>query len=164
MKEYAAYQGVLRVNREGPILKIALHRPELHNAMNPEMIEGLSAVFRDLSSREDVRVVILTGSGRSFCAGADLAYMRAAADFDFDQNLAGGENIFDLMRVVDECPKPVIGRINGAAIGGGGLEGRPARTRDVQLSGPARDDAKDRRVLSSGGTAAGATAVAGWFR
>ncbi len=110
---------VVALSQTGSVLTVALNRPEVHNAMMPEMVSGLTAVFREVNSRDDVRVVVLTGNGRSFCAGADLAFMRAAADYTFEQNLADGQAIFDLMQAVDECTKPVVGRINGAAIGGG---------------------------------------------
>ena len=110
---------VIEMRQDGPILMIALNRPKTRNAMSPEMIRALTAVFRDLPTRDEVRVVALTGNGRSFCAGADLNTMRAAADYDFAQNVADGETIFDLMHAIDSCPKPVVGRINGAAIGGG---------------------------------------------
>ena len=103
----------------GRVATVALNRPEQHNAFNPEMTAELTAVFHEISQREDIRLVVLTGNGRSFCAGADLTAMRAAADFTYEQNVADGEAIFDLMAAVDGCPKPVIGRINGAAIGGG---------------------------------------------
>jgi methylglutaconyl-CoA hydratase len=83
------------------------------------MITSLASIFQELSQRDDVRVVVLTGEGGSFCAGADLSFMRAAADYSYAQNVADGEAIFDLMQTVDSCPKPVVGRINGAAIGGG---------------------------------------------
>ncbi len=106
-------------HRDGPVLTVALNRPEQHNALTPEMITGLTQLFRDLAADDSVRLVILTGNGRSFCAGADLNFMRAAADYTFDENVADGQAIFDLMWAVDRCPKPVIGRINGAAIGGG---------------------------------------------
>lgn len=106
-------------HRNGSVLTVALNRPEQHNALTPEMISGLTQLFRDLATDETVRLVILTGNGRSFCAGADLNFMRAAADYTFDENVADGQAIFDLMLAVDRCPKPVIGRINGAAIGGG---------------------------------------------
>ena len=105
--------------REGSVLWVTLNRPESHNAMNPAMIAALTAVFRSLQAQSDVRVVVLTGNGRSFCAGADLTFMRAAADYTFAENVADGEAIFDLMTAVDTCPQPVVGRINGAAIGGG---------------------------------------------
>lgn len=107
------------VAQAGGVLTVALNRPEQHNAMNPAIMAGLSDIFGGLPARDDVRVVVLTGNGRSFCAGADLAFMRAAADYTFDQNVADGQAIFDLMQAVDSCPQPVVGRVNGAAIGGG---------------------------------------------
>lgn len=103
----------------GGVLTVALNRPDQHNAMNPAIMAGLTAIFDDLPAREDVRVVVLTGQGQSFCAGADVAFMRAAADYTFEQNMADGQAIFDLMLAIDQCPRPVIGRVNGAAIGGG---------------------------------------------
>lgn len=110
---------VIEVRQDGAVLTIALNRPESHNAFSPEMSAAVRAAFVELAEREDLRVVVLTGNGRSFCAGGDLNAMRAAADFDFDENVRDGEAIFDLMLAVDSCPKPVIGRVNGAAIGGG---------------------------------------------
>jgi methylglutaconyl-CoA hydratase len=109
----------IELRQQGPVLTVALNRPEQHNAFNGEMIGELTALFQELDRREDVRVIILTGNGRSFCAGADLATMRAAADYTFEQNLADGQAIFDLMAAVDGCRKAVVGRVNGAALGGG---------------------------------------------
>jgi methylglutaconyl-CoA hydratase len=83
------------------------------------MSAAVMAIFQEIEGRDDVRVVVLTGNGRSFCAGGDLNAMRAAGDFTFDENVRDGEMIFDLMWTVDNCTKPVIGRVNGAAIGGG---------------------------------------------
>ncbi len=103
----------------GGVLTITLNRPDQHNAMNPDIMSGLTTIFDDIPARDDVRVVVLTGRGRSFCAGADLSFMRAAADYTFEQNVADGQAIFDLMLAIDSCPRPVIGRVNGAAIGGG---------------------------------------------
>src|SRR5690606_38597810 len=107
------------VSQAGGVLTIALNRPEQHNAMNPAIMAGLLEVFGRLPARDDVRVVVLTGNGRSFCAGADLAFMRAAADYTFDQNVAAGQSIYGWMLAVGSCPQPVVGRVNGAAIGGG---------------------------------------------
>lgn len=115
------------MNNRSPVLEIitdsvvtiTLNRPEQHNAFNPEMVEALTEAFCRLGARRDLRMVILTGSGRSFCAGADLASMKAAAAQAYDDNLKDAERIFDLMAAVDSCPIPVIGRINGSAIGGG---------------------------------------------
>jgi len=107
------------LEQDDAVLTVALNRSEVHNALTPTMIAELTAVFQTISSRDDVRVVVLTGNGRSFCAGADLSFMRAAADYTFAENVQDGEAIFDLMLMIDQCPKPVIGRVNGAAIGGG---------------------------------------------
>ncbi len=109
----------IEVRQDGAVLTVALNRPEVHNALTPTMIRELTAVFQTIPEQKEVRVVLLTGNGRSFCAGADLSFMRAAADYTFAENVQDGEAIFDLMLMVDQCPRPVIGRINGAAIGGG---------------------------------------------
>lgn len=110
---------VILSEQVGPVLTVRLNRPDTHNALTPEMISELTRLFRSLAAREDVRVVVLTGNGRSFCAGADLGAMRAAADFTYEENVADGQAIFDLMLAIDACPKPTVARVNGAAIGGG---------------------------------------------
>ncbi len=109
----------VEIKQDGAVLTIALNRPQIHNAITPEMIAGLNEVFHALPQRDDVRVVVLTGNGRSFCAGADLNFMRAASDFSFADNVADGEALFDLMSLIDNCPKPIVGRVMGAIIGGG---------------------------------------------
>lgn len=111
--------GVVSQSQSDSVLTVTLNRPEQHNAMNPAIMAELTRIFDELPGRDDVRVVVLTGKGRSFCAGADLTFMRAAADYDFDQNIADGQAIFNLMLAIDHCPQPVVGRINGPAIGGG---------------------------------------------
>ncbi len=110
---------LVELRQDGAVMTAVLNRPANHNALTPEMIGEATAVFRDLALRNDVRVVVLTGNGRSFCAGADLNSMRAAADFGYEENFADGQAIFDMVQAVDSCPQPVIGRVNGAAIGGG---------------------------------------------
>ncbi len=110
---------VVELRLDGVVLTVVLNRPEQHNALTPELIERLTAVFHQDTVADDVRVIVLTGNGRSFCAGADINMMRAAADTDFAANVADGQAIFDLMQAIDNCPKPVVGRVNGAAIGGG---------------------------------------------
>lgn len=109
----------IAVSQDEAVLTVALNRPEVHNALTPTMIKELTAVFQSISEKTDVRVVVLTGNGRSFCAGADLGFMRAAADYTFAENVQDGEAIFDLMLAVEQCPTPVVARVNGAAIGGG---------------------------------------------
>jgi methylglutaconyl-CoA hydratase len=110
---------MITVETNRGVATVTLNRPESHNALTPEMITELTAIFRRLGAEGGVRVIVLSGAGRSFCAGADLGAMRAAADFTFDENVADGEAIFELMLAVNECPRPVVARINGAAIGGG---------------------------------------------
>jgi methylglutaconyl-CoA hydratase len=103
----------------GPIATVALNRPEQHNAFTSEMVKALTDSFSRLGEDKDIRAVILSGNGRSFCAGADLNSMVAAAENSYQDNLIDAEAIYDLMSAVDNCPHPVVGRINGAAIGGG---------------------------------------------
>ncbi len=111
--------GEIELRRRNAVLTVALNRPESHNALTPGLVVELTALFRQLADDETVRLIVLTGNGRSFCAGADLGHMRAAADYDMAENIADGQAIFDLMLAVDSIPKPVVGRINGSAIGGG---------------------------------------------
>jgi len=109
----------IEIRREEAVVTVALNRPRSHNAMTPQMIAELTGVFDAIGDDKGVRAVVLTGNGRSFCAGADLTFMRAAADMTFAENVADGEAIFDLMMAVDKCPLPVVARVNGATIGGG---------------------------------------------
>jgi methylglutaconyl-CoA hydratase len=118
-EESKTMNDVVEARQTGSVLTVALNRPGSHNAFSPEMSAAVMAIFQEIEGRDDVRVVVLTGNGRSFCAGGDLNAMRAASDFTFDENVRDGEMIFDLMWAVDNCTKPVIGRVNGAAIGGG---------------------------------------------
>jgi len=104
---------------EDEVITVALNRPASHNAFNPLMVSELNKVFREIDERDDVRIVVLTGNGRSFCAGADLSTMREAADNDYSENYIDGKSIYNLMLVVNQCSKPVVGKIHGAVFGGG---------------------------------------------
>ncbi|HDJ22741.1 MAG TPA: enoyl-CoA hydratase/isomerase family protein [Candidatus Aminicenantes bacterium] len=119
-KDYAAknYQ-TIKVVREGLILKISLNRPQVHNAFNIRMIEELLEVFRQAQLDSLVRLVIFTGEGKSFCAGADLNWMREIINYSFEQNLAESLRIAELLYQIYMLSKPVIALVNGAAIGGG---------------------------------------------
>ncbi len=97
---------------------IDLARPEVNNALNDEMIRELTEVFDWLNSRDDIRVVILKGKGKSFCAGADLAYMKAMAGYSRLQNVADAEKLSKLFRAIYFCNKAVIVEVHGACIGG----------------------------------------------
>ncbi|MCM2322750.1 MAG: enoyl-CoA hydratase-related protein [Oligoflexia bacterium] len=101
------------------ILVVALNRPGLRNAFNEVMVEELSRAFGLRALEPDVRVVVLRGHGPVFCAGADLNWLRAAAERSYDENLDDTRKLARLFAIMNECPKPVIGAIHGAAIGGG---------------------------------------------
>jgi methylglutaconyl-CoA hydratase len=101
------------------VARITLNRPEIHNAFNDKMIEELTGVFEDIKTRKDVRVVVLTGNGKSFCAGADLNWMREIINYSYDENLDESLRLSELMYKIYAFPKPTIARVNGTAIGGG---------------------------------------------
>jgi methylglutaconyl-CoA hydratase len=109
----------LEVVRDGPVAGVVLNRPDVRNAMNREMIEELSSAFTALGGDDSVRVVVLSGKGRVFCAGADIAWMRDSADLTAEENRQDAERLAEMLLALDECPKVVIGRVHGAAMGGG---------------------------------------------
>lgn len=109
----------LTLTRSGTVATVTLSRPELHNAFNAEMIAELHATWQQLATDASVRVVVLTGSGQSFCAGADLSWMRASLQFSREENVADAERMAAMYEALNTLPKPVIGRIKGAAVGGG---------------------------------------------
>jgi methylglutaconyl-CoA hydratase len=111
----------LRVERIGPVARVTLDRPEVRNAFNAELIAALTATFVSLGeeSPEALRVVVLGGDGPVFCAGADVAWMRAAAELDLDANEADAGRLATMLETIDICPVPVVTRVHGAALGGG---------------------------------------------
>jgi methylglutaconyl-CoA hydratase len=109
----------ISVEREGQIVRLWLDRPEVHNAFNSAMIRELRAVLRDVRDDAAVRVVVLSGKGKSFCAGADLNWMREIIRFSYEQNLQESLELADFLYELYALPKPTIARVNGAAIGGG---------------------------------------------
>jgi methylglutaconyl-CoA hydratase len=109
----------LSVTNEGAVANVSLNRPGSHNALNAALIGQLTRAFDDLAEDEGVRVVVLSGEGRSFCAGADIGYMRDTAGLSYEQNLKDARGLGAMFRAVDECPKPVVAKVRGAAMGGG---------------------------------------------
>jgi methylglutaconyl-CoA hydratase len=98
---------------------ITLARPDLHNAFNETLIEEISNCVTELSTDGNVRLIILTGEGKSFCAGADINWMKSMVEFSHEENIRDSQALADMFKIINECPKPVVGRINGAAFGGG---------------------------------------------
>jgi len=109
----------LRTSVAGAVATVTLSRPEVKNAFNDVMLRELLDVYRAYQDDPSVRVVVLTGEGDSFCAGADLNYMRKTAGYTFEENVADGMVISDVMELIHTLPKPTIARVNGYAIGGG---------------------------------------------
>lgn len=109
----------MRRTGDGAVATVTLARPDAHNALNAVLIEELTRCFEELAEDEIVRVVVLEGEGRSFCAGADVGYMRGTADFSYEKNLEDSRRMAEMFWVLDECPKPVVAKVRGAAIGGG---------------------------------------------
>ncbi len=111
--------GTVRLAREGAVARVVLNRPDVRNAFNDQMLEDLREVFAAITDDPDLRVVVLTGEGKSFCAGADLNWMKRVVDYTFEENYEDSLNLARMLRDIYACPKPVIGRVNGPAIGGG---------------------------------------------
>ncbi len=107
------------LDRDGPIARITLNRPEIHNAFDEHLIAQLTSALEALATDATVRAVVLTGAGRSFSAGADVDWMRRMADNDEATNLADARRLERLLRTLDELPRPTIAMVNGAALGGG---------------------------------------------
>lgn len=95
-----------------------LNRPEIHNAFNEIMISELIDVFYEIEKLKDIRVIILRGKGKSFCAGADLNWMRNVANYSYEQNFAESLNLSICFHKIYSCSKPTIAIVHGAAIGG----------------------------------------------
>jgi len=114
----AAYKTLEIVLRNG-IGIVTLNRPDVHNAFNEVLIAELTQAARQLGDDERVRVMILTGSGTSFCAGADLNWMKKMAGYSRAQNVADAAGLAEMLRTLNEVPKPTLARVHGPALGGG---------------------------------------------
>ncbi|QCB47046.1 enoyl-CoA hydratase/isomerase family protein [Hydrogenophaga sp. PAMC20947] len=109
----------LRIETSGTVARITLCRPEIRNAFNDEVIAGLTAAFVELSAQDAVRAIVLASEGPAFCAGADLNWMRRMADYTREENLADAAKLAEMLRVMYECPKPTIARVQGDVYAGG---------------------------------------------
>src|SRR5947208_3352832 len=112
----SAAVSALRVERDGEVLRIAMARPERRNAFDAALIADLTVAFAEAG---DARVVVLTGDGPSFSAGADVEWMRSSVDLSYEENIADALRLRAMLDAIDGCPAPVIARVQGHALGGG---------------------------------------------
>jgi methylglutaconyl-CoA hydratase len=108
--------GAVRIERDEGVLRVTLARPETRNAFDADLIAELAEAFVDVGK---ARAVLLAGDGPSFCAGADVEWMRASVDLDFEANVADANALRGLLEAIDRCPAPVVARVQGHALGGG---------------------------------------------
>jgi len=116
----------LRIETDGPVVRITLNRPEVRNAFNEELIAELTAWAESVtpggpldSARDKPRVAVLSGAGKMFCAGADLAWMSKMVGYSHEENVRDARAMARMFEVLDALPIPLIGRVHGAALGGG---------------------------------------------
>ncbi len=122
--------GALRIERTDDVLRVTLARPETRNAFDAALIAELAEAFVDVGT---ARAVVLSGDGPSFCAGADVEWMRASVELDREANVADATALRRMLDSIDTCPAPVIAVVHGHALGGGvGL----VAVADVALADP----------------------------
>jgi methylglutaconyl-CoA hydratase len=112
------FETIILAIKDG-VATITLNRPQVHNAFNATMIRELRTAFGEARDNDAVRVAVLTGAGESFCAGADLNWMREIIRYSFDQNIEESRDLAELMLEIYTLSKPTVSGVNGAAIGGG---------------------------------------------
>ena len=101
------------------VATLTMDRPEKHNALSQALIDALTAAAAEIAERADIRVVVLTGAGVSFCAGGDLAWMQEQMRGDDDMRRRAATSIARMLGAINTLPQPVIGKVNGNALGGG---------------------------------------------
>ena len=112
--------GTLEIRRPSPhVAEVWLDRPEVRNAFNDDVIAELTEAFRTLGADAELRAIVLGGRGKAFCAGADLGWMRAMADYGWEENRADAARLAEMLWTVWRCPVPVVGRIHGDCYAGG---------------------------------------------
>jgi len=109
----------LRLERKEAVTAVVLDRPEIHDAFDDVTIAELTEVFTHLGDDERTRVILLRSTGKHFSAGADLNWMRRIADYSEEENREDAHNLERMFRAIATCPKPVVARVQGAALGGG---------------------------------------------
>lgn len=108
----------IALNIEGGIARLTLNRPEVHNAFNAETISELREALASLAADDAVRILVLRGEGKHFCAGGDLNWMKSQKEASLEENLADSGRLADLLDELNSFPKPTIAEVQGAAFGG----------------------------------------------
>jgi methylglutaconyl-CoA hydratase len=106
----------LRIERDGPVLRVTLARPERRNAFDAALIAELTDAFANVG---DARAVVLAGEGESFCAGADVDWQRSSIDLSYEENVEDAMRLYRMCEAIDGCPAPVVALVHGHALGGG---------------------------------------------
>ena len=109
----------IRLTEQDHFLTVTLSRPQMRNAFDPHMIAELTATFRSVVGRQDLKGILLRGEGKAFCAGADLNYMKRMVDFTFEENQKDADVLYEMYEVIKACHLPVLAVVQGAAFGGG---------------------------------------------
>src|ERR1700686_1495413 len=109
----------LEIESTGAVARVWMNRPAVHNALNEAMIDELAERFLDLGEDPAVRVIVLSGRGKSFPAGGDIDYMKRQGAAPRESNQATARGLAEMFRIIATCPRPTIARVNGAAMGGG---------------------------------------------
>ncbi len=110
---------VITVDQSGGLATLTMNRPEVHNAFDDMLVRELAAALEPLANDTSVGGLVLEGAGKSFSAGADLNWMKRMADYSEEENLIDAKAMADMLRALNEFPKPVIAKVQGAALGGG---------------------------------------------
>jgi len=110
---------MLLVEKKDGVARVTLNRPEVRNAFDDALIKLLHEAFVSLAKDQSVRAVVLAGNGPSFCAGADLNWMKRMAGYDFAANQRDAQALADMLAALDRMPKPTIARVHGPAFAGG---------------------------------------------
>ena len=101
------------------VAEVWLNRPDVRNAFNDAVIAELTAAFKTLGQDNDLRAIVLGAHGKAFCAGADLNWMRTMSDYSWDENYADAQKLADMLWTLDQCPVPIVGRVQGDCYAGG---------------------------------------------
>ena len=101
------------------VAEVWLNRPDVRNAFNDSVIAELTTAFQDLSKDNDLRAIVLSAHGKAFCAGADLNWMRAMSGYSWEENRADAQKLADMLWTLDQCPVPIVGRVQGDCYAGG---------------------------------------------